>query len=168
MCVLWDKCKWEERTSTTTTYSFLDFELRLFFFLRWLSSSSKERTSRSSRDADTIWHSRIGLPLTFFWPSQKRRRRRRIWWRALSRHVSVEMNRCRSIWERPAAATAVADDCRLPLTYLLILLSVKKHQQQMPMFTYIVHFHIKILSVRRLLSTVELQNAKFKGRVAAV
>ena len=146
----------KEREHRRQVYSFLDFWVEVNF--SFLAFVKREETSRSSsRDADTIWHSRIGLPLTFFWPTQKKRRRRRIWWRALSRHVSVEMNRCRSIWERPAAA--VADDCRLPLlTYSSPPLREENISNKCQCsHILIVHFHIKILRVRRLLlSTVEL------------
>ena len=118
VCVLWDKCKWGERTSTTTTYVLLlrlsRVEVIFFPSLAFVIVVKKERGRVDRVEMPTHYLAQSNWPaLTFFWPTQKRRRR--IWWRALSRHVSVEMNRCRSIWERPAAA--VADDCRLPLTY---------------------------------------------------
>ena len=149
VCVLWDKCKWGERTSTTTTYVLLlrlsRVEVIFFPSLAFVIVVKKERGRVDRVEMPTHYLAQSNWPaLTFFWPTQKRRRR--IWWRALSRHVSVEMNRCRSIWERPAAAAAVADDCRLPLlTYSSPPLREETSATNANVHIYnIVHFHIKI------------------------
>ena len=75
LCVCFGTNANEKRTRTSTT-SLLLFRLWvevIFFSFLQAFVKREETTSRSSsRDADTIWHSRIGLPLTFFWPTQKK------------------------------------------------------------------------------------------------